>query len=285
LITEDTEIPNHIILEKPRVIRDIDTGFPGYKERLYDIVAMDGNRVWMGGANKELKLFDFQGVLHNTVSITERGMYLTVHIKHVIYTDRNDNTVHKVADDKTIETMFTTGKWEPLGITSTSSDDLLVCLRKDDQSKVVRYSSIGTVLQEIQYDSQGQALYEQPAYITENINGDIIVTDWKKNAVITVDRFKIFRFSYWRWAYTFDVCAVTTDPAGHVIVTDYKYDKIHMLDKDGQFLRYITPDQGIKRPRGVCILGDGEMFVVESTTGIVKRIKYLDYCKTGSVSY
>jgi hypothetical protein len=45
-------------------------------------------------------------------------------------------------------------------------------------------------------------------------------------------------------------------------------------------MRYIIPDQGIKRPRGVCIVGGGEMFVGEAVTGITKRIKYMDYCKT-----
>jgi hypothetical protein len=182
LIPENTVIPNPVILEMPRVISAIDTGFPTdeeYNDRLYDIVAMDDNRVWMGGASDELKLFDFQGVLHDTVPISTLCMYLTVHNKHVIYTDRGNN-VFGVADDKTIQTMLTTGEWRPRGIISTASEDLLVCLSKDNQYKVVRYSSTGTVLQEIQYDSQGRPLYEQLAYITENVNGDIIVTDWEK---------------------------------------------------------------------------------------------------------
>jgi hypothetical protein len=49
-----------------------------------------------------------------------------------------------------------------------------------------------------------------------------------------------------------------------------------MLDRDGRFLRYIIPDQGIQRPRAVCIVGDREIFVGELETGIAKIIKYLD---------
>ncbi|XP_056015641.1 uncharacterized protein LOC125675256 [Ostrea edulis] len=279
LKSEDPVISNHKILEVPRVITAIDTGFPADENnnRLYDIVVIDDNRMWMGGASKTLKLFDFQGNLHDTVSITAHGGCLTVYNKHVIYTTQgSNNTVYRVAADKTIQTMFTTGEWRPYGITSTASDDLLVCLHKDDQYKVVRYSGTGTVLQEIQYDSQGQPLYQEPTYITENVNGDIIVTDWKKNAVIAVDRLGIFRFSYSGRDTTFKVGYITTDPAGHVIVTDLKGDKIHMLDRDGRFLRYDIPDQGINRPRGVCIVGEGEMFVGEQNTGIAKRIKYLE---------
>ncbi|XP_056013661.1 uncharacterized protein LOC125673876 [Ostrea edulis] len=278
LISEDPVISNHKMLEVPRVITAIDTGFPASEKnnRLYDNAVVDDNRVWMGGASYELKLFDFQGNLHDTVSIPTQGLYLTVYNKHVIYTEQASRSVRRVAKDKTIQTMFTTGGWLPRGITSTASDDLLVCLRKDDQSKVVRYSGTGAVLQNIQYDSQGQPLYRDATYITENVNGDIIVTDWKKKAVIAVDRLGIFRFSYSGRDNKFDVSAVTTDPVGHIIVTDYKGDKIHMLDRDGRFLRYVIPDLGIKFPLSVCIVGDGEMFVGENVTGVAKRIKYFE---------
>ena len=181
-----------------------------------------------------------------------------------------------ISDTDTVVTMFTTGDWEPYGVTSAASGDLLVCLRKDDQNKVVRYSSTGTVLQEIQYDSQCQPLYKSAYYITENVNGDIIVTDLKKNAVIAVNRLGIFRYSYSGQDSNFEVSSVATDSVGHVIVIDFGGDKIHMLDRDGRFLRYIIPEGGIKYPRGVCILGDGEMMVGECLTGIAKRIKYLE---------
>ena len=51
------------------------------------------------------------------------------------------------------------------------------------------------------------------------------------------------------------------DSVGHVYATDYKGNKIHMLDRDGRFLRYITPEGGIDRPRVVCMIGDSEMIV------------------------
>jgi hypothetical protein len=284
LVSEDVDIANHKILPVPEVIAAIDTRFPSeeiHKSRLYNIAVTDDNKIWMGGASYELKLFDFQGVLHDTVPITTHGMYLTVHNKHVTYTRPVSNTVCKVADDKSIQTMFTTGNWEPLGITSTTSDDLLICLHKDDQSKVVRYSSTGKVLQEIQYDSRDlplhTPLYRDPVYIAENINGDIIVTDWRENSVIAVNSLGMYRFSYRPFRLRLDACAVTTDCAGHVIVTDSSGNKIHMLDRDGRFLRYIIPDQKIHSPRAVCIIGDEEIIVGECMSGIAKRIKYLEH--------
>nr|XP_022321336.1 uncharacterized protein LOC111123346 [Crassostrea virginica] len=267
------------VLEVPSVSSVIDTGFPADEEtnnRLLDMAVTDDQKVWMGGASTELKLFDLQGHLHRTVTITWYGMYICILNKQVMFVDRNNNTLKKISDDDTVVTMFTTGDWRPYGITGSASGDLLVCLDKNDQSKVVRYSSTGTVLQEIQYDSQCQPLYQEPFYIAENVNGDIIVTDFKKRRVIVVDRLGIFRYTYSGRNNDLDVSSVATDSVGHVYVTDYKGVKIHMLDRDGRFMRYIIPEGGIKNPRPVCMVGDGEMIVGERDTGLAKRIKFLE---------
>ncbi|XP_052702431.1 E3 ubiquitin-protein ligase TRIM36-like [Crassostrea angulata] len=272
---KEKELSGRIISEIPTVTSVIDTGFPANEEnknRLYDMAVTVDNKVWMGGESTELKLFDLQGHLHHTVSITNTGMYLCMYNKQVVYTDKPNNAVRMISDNDTVVTMFTTGNWVPYGVTSAASGDLLVCLVKDDQSKVVRYSSTGTVLQEIQYDSQCQPLYKDAFYITENVNGDIIVTDFQKKAVIAVDRLGIFRYSYSGKDSEFFACSVATDSVGHVVVTDFGGNKIHMLDKAGRFLRYIIPEGGIKGPRAVCILGDGEMMVGECLTGIAKKL-------------
>ena len=91
--------------------------------------------------------------------------------------------------------------------------------------------------------------------------------------VITVDRLGIFRYSYSGGK---SATSVVTDSVGHVYVTDFKGDKIHMLDRDGRFLRYIIPEGGIKDPRAVCMIGDGEMFVGECKPGLAKRIKFFE---------
>ncbi|XP_078322982.1 uncharacterized protein LOC144622232 [Crassostrea virginica] len=236
----------------------------------------DDQKVWMGGHSRELKLFDFQGHLHRTVTITCLGMYICMYNKQIVYTDLSDNAVKKISDDNTVVTMFTTGDWKPYGITGSASGDLLVCLNTDDQSKVVKYSSNGTVLQEIQYASQGQPLYQWAWYITENVNGDIIVTDFKKRIVIVVGRLGKLRYTYSGKNNVLYALSVATDPIGHVYITDSNSNKIHMLDRDGLFLSYISPEGEIKRPRSLCMIGDGEIIVGEQNTGLAKRIKFLE---------
>lgn len=275
---EETKLRDLQILERPTLTSVIDSGFPFNTEnenRLYDLAITDDNKVWMGGHCQELKLFDLQGNLLRTVHITSLGLFLCVHKNHAVYTDYADRAVKMISDSDNVVTMFTTKGWRPQGIASTETGDLLVCLDLDDQSKVVRYSITGKELQTIQYDSYCQPLYKSPLYIAENINGDIIVSDWKKDAVIAVNRLGVYRYSFsWETCKSF-ACSVATDSIGQVIVSDYNGIKIRILDKDGRFLRYIVLEDGIKNSRGLCTFGHGEIIVGECITGIAKRIKYL----------
>ncbi|XP_061167204.1 uncharacterized protein LOC133176049 [Saccostrea echinata] len=282
-LTQQDQISSPLqALDIPTVLSIFDTAFPANKEnnnRLYDIVPLGHDRVWAGGNSNELNLFDLKGSLHDTVTITCFGMYLTLHGGHVVYSDTNDKTVKKIIDGKA-NTLFCTGEWEPYGVTCTAAQDFLVCLRTTDQaeSKVVRYRSSGDVLQEIQYDSQYQPLFKYTVYVVENGNSDICVADYDKKAVTVVDKFGIFRFSYIgnkTYKENFIPTSLTTDSLHHIIITDYFNDKIHMLDRDGRFLRYIIPYQGIRDPRAVCVVREGELIVGESITGIIERIKYL----------
>ncbi|XP_078323008.1 uncharacterized protein LOC144622259 [Crassostrea virginica] len=195
----------------------------------------------------------------------------------VVFSDNLKKAVKRVSDDDTVLSVFETKDWNPFGITNTTSGDLLVCLRKDDQSKVVRYSSTGTVLQEIQYDSQCQPLYQWAWNIAENIYGDVIVTDFKRNAAISVHQSGMFRYSYGGEKRASELSSVTTDRVGHVFISDFRGDKIHMLDQYGKFLRYIIPHgERIDHPRTICMLDDDELIVGEylSDSGFPSDEKY-----------
>ncbi|XP_022328640.2 uncharacterized protein LOC111127653 [Crassostrea virginica] len=268
------------ILQVPTVSFVIDSGFPSdekYNARLYDMAVTDDKKVWVGGHSRDLKLFDLQGHLHRTVTITCTGIYICLHNKQVVFSDNLKKAVKRVSNDDTVSTVFETKAWNPFGITSTASGDLLVCLRKDDQSKVVRYSSTGTVLQEIQYDSQCQPLYQWAWNIAENINGDVIVTDFKRNAAIAVNQSGMFQYSYGGEKRASELSSVTTDTVGHVFISDFRGDKIHMLDQYGKFLRYIIPHgERIDHPRAICMLDDDELIVGEYLSGLSKSIKFME---------
>ena len=222
--------------ERPRVHSVIDTGLPG---RLYTMAIINDMEIWIGGRSKQLKLFDLHGKIQRTLNVPCTKLYICMHESQVVFSDTTNKAIQQISQDNAVVTLFKTGNWKPYGITDTTFGQLLVCLRKDDQSKVVRYSGIYSVLQEIQYNSQCQPLYEAAWYITENINGDIIVSDYKKDAIVAVDRLGIFRYIYSGTNNDLDVGSVANDSKGLVFVADCKGDKIHILDGDGNFLQYI----------------------------------------------
>ena len=264
------------LLDVPSVTSVIDTGFPashGNNNRLYDIAVTDDKKVWVVGETNELKLFDLQGKQCLTVPVADIGVHICMYNKQVIFSDEDNKAIKMFNNYGKVVTLFRIKDWKPSGITGTASGDILVCLSTKNQSKVVRYSYTGSVLQEIQYDSDLKPLYRDTWHIEENVNGDIIVTEF--DMVVAVDRLGIHKYTYRGGYYSFDVRSIATDIDGNVFVADCDGDMIHMLDINGGFLRYIIPREGLQNPRAICMIGVGEMIVGEEKTGLVKRIKFM----------
>lgn len=137
---------------------------------------------------------------------------------------------------------------------SLSSGNLLVGMQNKNSacSKITRYrldkntkitrDCTGKLMQTIQYNSKGNDLYFEPCYITENDNGDVVVSDWKNGVVVTTIGGR-HRFTFKK-----DPCGsvinpkgICTDSMSHILVC--VLDKVMMLDKDGQFLSYILSMQ------------------------------------------
>lgn len=151
-----------------------------------------------------------------------------------------------------------TKPWIPMSVhfsrqTNTLLVGMVVPLKK---AKVVRYNDSGQVVQSIEDDREGHALYEAPAYITDNLTGDVIVSDYKKNAVVVVDRDGGHRFSYRGPVLGFLQQlwprGVTTDNQANILVSNFNTRNcVHVADKDGHFLKVLEIDFGLLKPFGL----------------------------------
>nr|XP_022288246.1 uncharacterized protein LOC111100548 isoform X2 [Crassostrea virginica] len=221
-------------------------------EDCYHISCVTPDRVWVSDYNKLILTDTATGKqLHSVEHPLDSGTGKhTVNCGgELIYIDKEFNIIKLCNDMKTTTTLIkhTDKIWEPECVyCSPSSGDLLVGMYRRDTGKVMRYDNTGKYKQTIPHDDNTpHDLYTYPDYITENNNGDVLVSDWYRGVVVTSGE-GVHRFSYTgppSGSELFIPLGICTDVMSHILVSDYITDTIQMLDRDGQFLSYVLTRQ------------------------------------------
>nr|XP_022289783.1 uncharacterized protein LOC111101547 [Crassostrea virginica]XP_022289784.1 uncharacterized protein LOC111101547 [Crassostrea virginica]XP_022289785.1 uncharacterized protein LOC111101547 [Crassostrea virginica] len=229
----------------------------------YHISCVTPDRVWVSDYNN-LILTDTATVkqLHSVEHSldSESGIHTVNCEGELIYIDKEHNIIKLCNDMKTTTTLIkrTDTTWRPDCVyCSPSSGDLLVGMCRYDTDtdtdtythtgKVMRYDNTGKYKQTIPHDDNTpHDLYWEPWYITENNNGDVLVSDWDRRAVVVTSGEGVHRFSYTgpppsrSGLYPRGIC---TDVMSHILVSDHYTETVQMLDRDGQFLSYVLTRQ------------------------------------------
>ncbi|XP_062609306.1 uncharacterized protein LOC134271064 [Saccostrea cucullata] len=118
-------------------------------------------------------------------------------------------------------------------------------------AKIARYNSEGQETQTIQYTWTGRKLFTYPVYIAENLNGDVMESDW--NRVVVTDREGEIRFCYPDNRHEeLSPWGICTDSLLHILICDTSTYTVRMLDKVGYFLQYLlTTEDGITEFRSL----------------------------------
>ncbi|XP_078341307.1 uncharacterized protein LOC111100241 [Crassostrea virginica] len=228
----------------------------------YHISCVTPDRVWVSDDNNLILTDTATGKqLHSVEDSLENPYYSGSGIHTVncdgelIYIDKEFNIIKLCNDMKTTATLIkhTDTTWRPLCVyCSPSSGDLLVGMYKEDTDtrtgKVMRYDNTGKYKQTIPHDDNTpHKLYKEPDYITENNNGDVLVSD-RGRAVVVTSGEGVHRFSYtglpsgWGLFLLLPV-GICTDVMSHILVSDRITHTVQMLDRDGQFLSYVLTRQ------------------------------------------
>uniref|UniRef100_K1PFR6 Tripartite motif-containing protein 3 n=1 Tax=Magallana gigas TaxID=29159 RepID=K1PFR6_MAGGI len=281
LLLHQPNISVRELLDEPELVTTIQTGYEG----LYNVTYINDDRIWTSGWTNEIKCFNAYGSLQQTI-FTKSGKVpsdIAVDVgRDLLYSDWIERTVNTVKNGQT-EELIRLQEWVPSNLCVTSTGDILVTMYSDDdyQSKAVRYSG-STEKQTIQFDEEGKPLYSgncHTKYITENRNHDICVADSGAGAVVVVNQDGKLRWRYTGHPSTtktqpFTPRVITSDSQSHILTADLDNHCIHILDQNGQFLRYID-NCDLNNPYGLCVDNKDNLFVCEYSKGNLKKIKYM----------
>ncbi|XP_078311334.1 uncharacterized protein LOC144617791 isoform X2 [Crassostrea virginica] len=233
----------------------------------YHISCVTPDRVWVSDKNNLILTDTATGKqLHSvehSLQYSGSGIHTVNCEGELIYIDKEFNIIKLCNDMETTTTLIkhTDTTWEPLCVyCSPSSGDLLVGMSRYDRDtrtitgKVMRYDDTGKHKQTIPHDDNTpHTLYKEPLFITENNNGDVLVSD--RLAVVVTSGEGVHRFSYTgpppsgselfypseSGLWPRGIC---TDVMSHILVSDLIYPgTVQMLDRDGQFLSYVLTRQ------------------------------------------
>ena len=194
---------------------------------------------------------------------------------NLMYADYLENSINLVSGAQ-IQTLITLREWKPIGLCITFSGDLLVSMINFENTTVVRRYFASTQEQGV-YEND-QSFYTSEGYIqylSENRNLDVCMVNQAAGEIVVVDEAGILRFRYNGHPAqdSFHPRGITTDSRTNILTSDCYNECIHIIDRDGSFLRYIQ-NCGIQVPWGLCVDSRDNLFVAERNTGKVKKLKY-----------
>lgn len=247
------------------------------------ISCMRNSCAWISDRLSNMTLVNIQGTTLDTFSIKSKGdgYHCATMTNNLLYIDKAMKRISKLLPkEKKVESLFSIPKtWAAISIHSSwINEDILIGMHNKQEAKIVRFESTGKELETIQRNSKtGEDLYCYPHYITEGPTGDVCASDFEKFSVITVNRKGEYKFTYkGPKKAQFFPHGICTDKVGNILVCDNqcKY-RIHMLDPDGVFLRFLlSKDDGILEPLGLCIDDCNNLWLGQRGKEFVSVFKY-----------
>lgn len=240
------------------------------------IAFVKSGSLWAGEC-KVLKHVDFSGKVIQVINDAKchRGDFTVTEKGDLLYVQIGSKRVLKKLDFGTVSILDTADKEEILCIHSSRiNGDLLVGIKSisTDTCKIARYDKTGNMIQDIELDME-RRLYKDPSYIAENINRDIVTSDFLKKSVVVVDESGLYRFDYSGHDKNIDFlpCGVCTDDFGHIFVISCFENNIHVFDQNGLFLNLILDKHAPFIDWGLCV-GDKYIYIGD-TNGEIKVFK------------
>ena len=269
------------LLQKSLTLKDVDD--------CLHISCVSTDRVWVSDGNNFVLTNTTSGdtlyTVDDSISYSWRGLHTVNNKLEVLYINK-DYHVNRISNELKATTFLyrTDVEWRPRCLHSApTTGDLLVAMWNNDRNigKVNRYNKTGLFVQTIRNNSRDNILYRNPSYITENGNGDVVVSDIGLDSLVVTDRDGGHRFSYsgppsgvklLPWG-------ICTDALSHILVCDDNTHTVQMISKDGEFLSYLLTEQspGIQgTPRSLSYDVNSHILWVGSLYNTLSMYRYIN---------
>ena len=228
------------------------------------IACVEGGQSWVMTGRKKLQLMGRDGSVRKTIKtdLDIYGMAVTSD-GDLLLPDNRNRCIKSVSTQKII-TLFST-RWEPYSLCCTHNGDMVV--RFPNDRKVVIYKRTGKIRQMLDHIK-----LRYPLSVSVNkVNHDIYICDKESDGFASPGKVMAVGTDYkLRYEYTgqgdneFTPVDVCTDKMGHILATDYRYHRVHILDQEGRFIQYIlTSQHGLHETVTIDVDSKGYMWVGE----------------------
>ncbi|KAK3098815.1 hypothetical protein FSP39_023332 [Pinctada imbricata] len=258
------------------------------------ITTAGNNTAWvMFVSSDTMYLYDSSGGMVGSITVKgSNGINCMVITRsgEIIVTCK-DRKVRRVSVSGEVSTLIDTSPFEPTGVCLTDSEDVVVCMRDQDEKNnhIAVYSpDTGRKLREIRgMDGQGNQQITVPHRVVSN-GKDLYVVNWDPGHVVCVDERGDVGWVYNRkeakLTGSFDPCGVSVDKYNNLLVTDIHNNCVHYIDREGRLIQIIlTREQtGLEGHWGICVddktgqvwVGDGLVYFWTESKKVV-ICKYL----------
>lgn len=238
------------------------------------IAYVKSDHLWVSGSGTLIQI-DLSGSELQTVddALCHHGSFAVTKDLDLLYVHKGNHTIKKRSEGGTTDIVQTKDHEELRCITiSQRTGDLLVVINNflRRMNRVIRYDNAGnsTVI----VLDENRTLYKSPSYIAENRNGDIVVSDYEKKAVVVVDSSGHPRLNLrtHRIGSEFAPAGLCTDDKGHIIVLDVKR-YIYIFNQDGTLTQILDKIQN--KGWGLCV-DDKPNLYVGNRNGTIDVYRY-----------
>lgn len=270
---------------------ELHTTFKFAKNSIWALVTHGDGSAWIAAhEDSTIRLVTKTGVVLRSVTLSAKVYDITVNIDgNLLISAVHDSHVWQLSSNRDITRFVKFKNMFPCGLFASPKGHVFVGLvggglrdkNTDSRQFVVKISQKGNVLQKLEKDEEGNALYSLPYRICENINDDICVVDWTDSAearLVVTDQTGKLNFIYNGFreeGHSFRPGGIACTPSGMILVCDIYWDIIHLLNVDGQCLKLLNSQRlgGLYGPCDISLDADGFLWV-GGCKGNVQCLKY-----------